>query len=307
MQNAVADPKVMEELLRQRGLLATHGRTRIIPVDDSGAVSSSSPAAANGSAVAAQLSGNGAPVPLVSGDPNNPTPEDIAKLENAPDSELIANWPLIVGAAGGSALALYLKHLLTKRGIPIPEAGGVPAVDPLAPIPTMEGTVEPTARIAGGNIQEGEFTDVTPRLEGQRALPAPGSGAAAHEEIVRALGGTTKPVAANTNTIEEGATPPKYLTARTLAERKAANAGKVSPATGRTMLAIDEYTDVAPDEMKQARAIAKQLIANRKAGIKEATKGKYNKPTLLDPETALQDVVRVLRETKALRALQGRH
>lgn len=279
------DPKMIEEMLRQRGLLATNGNIRLAPLGDpSGSVTS--PVGTAGSATANALAasnGGGFTVPDISGKPTVIPANALELPANVSDDTFMNLLPALAGA-GGAALALLIKNHLASKGIT------PPTTDALAPLPPMAAAADTNG------IVDGEFTEVNdpklaapvpidpnaPQIAEQKLLPAP------------------KNTLADTNASGK----PKYLTSRELAKRKGANL-PTREGSGPAISMADDYGDLSDAEMKQAKTIADSLIERRTQGRyrkyvqRKPGVGRDHLPTgEIDKEGAFNLVVRAIRDAK---------
>lgn len=282
------DPALVEEMLRQRGLLATGGNIRLMPFGP-GSSSPSELPATTGSATAGALATNangGAPIVRdLSGNPVALDPDATQLPANVPDEEWVNILPALAGAAG-AGLALLIKNHLAKRGITLPD-------DPLAPnVPATAkaGTMGDGDRVVvdGGELVSEGAAEVDPTKAGPKRFP---------NQSVKAL-----PAPAQSK-IQDTGSPPKYLTSRQLAERRAANLPTTETSSGKIQLG-DAFTDLSDKEILHAEMIAKQLIERRMAGRKRMLSGKKGTGKLglptseIDPEAVFNNVVRMIREGK---------
>lgn len=279
---AYNDPIVQQ--LIERGLLATGGNIRPIPFGGA--------QAGNGSANQMPPSPEGAPVATPNGDgtytvddgtgnPQTIDPRDVAQqLGEDPNSDL--SW-LAAAIAGASGALIGSQFGRRKPNAP---------ADPLAPLPENAGSLPNGA----DDIIEGEFTVLDdPKQIGvePKALPAP----------------------PNQLQQQEAA---KALTQR----KRATNPPQPSAEQSRIRLP-DEFSDLTPEELQRARALAEQLVMNRQRGNVQAYhpyrkreartgqprgRGAGPYPTspnfqTENPEDIIGNVVRALRDMKALKSL----
>lgn len=290
MQDAAipTDPKLVEEMLRQRGLMAYGGNIRLMPFENN--ASTTPQVDALGSATAAALSqngGGGIPVQDVNGNQILLPTNAQSIPENVSNESLVNVLPFLTGALG-AGLAMMIRNRLAQRGITMPTD------DPLAPnVPAAT-----SSNRANGmeDIIDGEFTEVNePQLtKGANATNSPA------DQVIEAQ----KRLPAPQGKLADEGSKPKYLTSQQLARRRAQNLPS-REGSGPTVYAADAYSDITDEEMKQARTIADSLVQRRRAGnIRRDVKGKTtigreHLPTGdLDKEGALNLVIKAIRDAK---------
>lgn len=288
------DPASIEEALRQRGLLATGGNIRLSPFVSPTVAASTSPTslgAGNGSATANALSANGGGGITVADANGQPVVIDPAATElpaNIPDESLVGILPYLAGAAGAAGLAALIRRHLKNRGITMPD-------DPLAPnVPDTIGTKGDGERVVvdGGELVPENGAAVDPTKSRPKRFPNT-------QSEVKQLTGPK-------SLVEDKGTKPKYLTSSELAKRRAGarNAGVVgAEGSGPTIAQADAYSDISPEEMKQARTIADALIDQRMKGNMRRAKGqgigRKGYPTgSMDEQGILNNVIRMIRQGK---------
>lgn len=270
------DPSLMEEMLRQRGLIATGGNIRPIPFagdNVSPPASGSMGVGGAGASGAANIPRPPGATPIVG--PNNTLLDPSTNQPLDPQSS-DSWWKYLLGGAGvvggGMAAAALLKN---RKGVPYIEGE---TLDPLAP------NAAPDAPPV-----EGEYTNVpnsdVPNVEPQRGLPPPATA------------------------IEDARTQAQLPeTAKALGARKRATNPSVSSDTS-VVRGSDSLSDFTPEEIARARQLAQQLVAERVKGNRARAKqtnltrrgGKPTGPT--EEEGLLNTVIRLLREGGALRSL----
>lgn len=272
------DPAVVQELLRQKGLIASGGNIRAIPF-----ANASPRGAANG------MVGSADATAPVSGTPNSS-----GEIAIGPDGEPIVDrsgMPVPVGATDADVDPSLLPYILGGAAA----VGGGMIAKHLADryrnrVPTIEGQViddgmsKPTMM---PSEFEGEYTDV----EEPRALT---------DQRTRLIA-DGRPTPAVAETIAQQRAPrgaPQVTAPR-------ANSPRTQVNSGRTVVANDAYSDVAPDEMKKVQGIVDELVRNRQVGNATKTPGKATHPTgPLNRNAILNSIIGLLRDQKALKSLQ---
>lgn len=178
-------------------------------------------------------------------------------------------WKYLLGAAGVAGGVALADALRRRMGSRVSLVEGE-VIDPLGPVPVGESEIVP-----------GEFTEVNqPRLTQQ---PAP----------------LNEPTAATALAERQ-----KQLPSRT---RPRANPQATSDTS--VVRLPDAMNDITPEELANARALARQLVQNRLRGNKQrANTGNLTRragpPTgPADEETLLKTIIRLMRESGATRVL----
>jgi hypothetical protein len=252
------------EMLRQRGLLAEGGNLRALPF---------------GTGTQNGTNGNGAS--------NSSNPVDASAMRPAGPTPVLADDNTLVDPTTGKHLDPqtsndWLKYFVAGAGI----AGGVAIADALrqrrqgSRIPLVEGEViDPLGPLPNGidsAIVNGEYTEV----------PDP------------------KRLGAPSSVITDGTSPSQLEAAKAIAARRMATNPPAPVSDTSIVRGTDAMSDISPEEMAQAKAIAKQLVENRTKGNAQVArqnniKRRYNLPTgPTDENSLLNTVIDIMRRAK---------
>jgi hypothetical protein len=252
------------EMLRRRGLLAEGGNIRALPF---------------GTGTQNGTNGNGAS--------NSSNPVDASAMRPAGPTPVLADDNTLVDPTTGKHLDPqtsndWLKYFAAGAGI----AGGVAITDALrqrrqgSRIPLVEGEViDPLGPLPNGidsAIVNGEYTEV----------PDP------------------KRLGAPSSAITDGTSPSQLEAAKAIAARRMATNPPAPVSDTSIIRGTDAMSDISPEEMAQAKAIAKQLVENRTKGNAQVArqnniKRRYNLPTgPTDENSLLNTVIDIMRRAK---------
>lgn len=301
MPQVATDPaqaSLMEELMRQKGLLATGGNIRMLPF---GSATTSPNGSSNGSASTSSLGSASAAVAPSDTEPVvDPTGNVVdPRTGQALDDQTAADWwkYILVGGAvgGGYALAGALRNRF-KGTTPVDSDG----------VPVVEGEVIDPKALPNEQVPvEGQFTDVKQNLlTGPTNDTAPQTAA----EAIAQRRGLPRP----SPSLEDRGSPPQYKTAQEIARMKGANRPGVA-GSGPAIQLGDAMQDIAPEDLEAAKEIARRLMLERSHGNVKGAQGKKitqinrrDVPELkggatgsVDDEGLLNTVIGILRKNAA--------
>lgn len=265
---------LLEELLRQRGLLATGGNIRQLPFAASAPANGGDTGSGSALPSASSASRPAGETPVIDADNNLVNPKTGAKLDDASTSDWWKYLAAGAGVAGGAALAEMLRRRANKNRIPTVEGE---VIDPLSPLPNS----------ASDEIINGEYRDApdTRRI-------APPSATVATEPTFPSNGDVAA-VAAE----------------RKLTARNRPNANPVASSDTSVIRAPDSYSDLSPEEMQRAKELTAELIAARKKGnLARSKQSRFSRRAVqptgpTEPEEGLLNtVIRLMKQNGALRS-----
>lgn len=283
------DPAIVDEL-RRRGLLANSGNLRLVPFNNSTAVTpdpSNSGIPANTSAIADVLAANGGvpAVGIAAGTPPIQAPN--VNDPNADDMSWLA--PLVAGASG----AAIGEALGRRRATTAPLPSETEVANALAANAGSKGNGQ-TIYTAGNedDIIEGEWTEVDPDKAGPNRLTGP-------DELKRLEGPTTHN--AITRDPRKQTRTPKPQDRRAVADAIVARNQRGQANDVGTIYTRDAYTDMSPEDLQKANALTDELISRRQRGnarmFKGQPLGRKHLPTgNVEREGIFNQVVRMIRE-----------
>ena len=268
------DPAVIQELLRQKGLLASGGNIRMMPfanssgmgtANASGGASNASPVSGTPTSPSGDIAVGPDGQPIVD---RNGIPVPVGATDADVDPNLL---PYIIGAAGAGTGGYLAKHLADRYRNRVRGVNGELIDDGMTP------EVLPSEF-------EGQYTEVN-------------DNAALTDQRTKTIS-SDKPAVAETLAQQRA---PKS-TAQVTAPK--AGTPRTQVTSGSTIKAKDAYTDVAPDEMKKVQSIVDELVRNRQTGNAMKKAGRAVEPTgPIGREGILNSVIKVLRDNKALKSL----